>query len=171
MPTNNWMRDDRLGGLQQLAGAGENDVFGGLYARGMLDAAVAEKANGTAAAEAMAADAAALLELELSDGGGAVAFVREVVAAARYGVVLARIVEHGWRVMALGYAGDRGGGRDVTAMRAAIDAYDAAWAAAAALRAASPYAASPYHDSYRPDASHPEGVPGLGASVDRYRGW
>ena len=74
--------------------------------------------------------------------------------------------------MAWGYAGDRAGGcghYNVSALQSAIAGYDAAWARAAALRVACVFSASEYHDFYRANSQYPNGSPGIGASVDRYR--
>merc|ERR1712032_142585 len=43
MPTNNWMRDDRLGGLRSDTDDMLQPVFDGLLARSQLGVAIAEK--------------------------------------------------------------------------------------------------------------------------------
>ena len=83
--------------------------------------------------------------------------------------MLARIVAAGWRVMGLGYTGDRTGEYDRAALAAAVADYDGAQASAGALRIGAPLSASPYLDVYRWDDTYPQGQPGLGASVDQYR--
>ena len=47
MPTNNWMRDDRLGGLASSTDGMLTPVFAILHAKGLLAVALEEKAAAT----------------------------------------------------------------------------------------------------------------------------
>ena len=172
MPTNNWMRDDNLGGLAQLgSNSGFNAIFRWLSDRKLLlTEALAEKRDGAERFAAIEVQARALLEMQQASNPRGVVFARQLMASARSGAVLAEIISFGWAAMAYGYVGDRAGGCfNTTAIQSAIAGYDAAWAKASALRVACVYAASAYHDFYRANSQYPDGSPGIGASVNRYR--
>ena len=66
IPTNNWMRDDCLGGTEQVA-----PVFEDLYNRAAFDLALAEKDNATAIWTEIVASTSSLREAipDTADGG------------------------------------------------------------------------------------------------------
>ena len=73
----------------------------------------------------------------------------------------------GWQVMALGYGADRTGIFPTEKMSAAIESYDQAWKSYREV-VGMKGAASLYHGFYFGLPGEPE-VPGLDATVDRYR--
>jgi hypothetical protein len=93
-----------------------------------------------------------------------------LAASVDAGACLSEVIAAGWAVMLWGYAGDRAGGAyNVSAIRAGLDRYDAAWAAYGSLSARHGAAAAPgcFNASFW---QHPQsGVPGMQQSVDRYR--
>ena len=92
-----------------------------------------------------------------------------VVASVEAGAYASGIVNAGWTVMLLGYAGDRAGGvYNVTGIRGAIAAYDGMWEGYRGLVGKfGPLAPGLMNDTCW---QHPStGLPGMGQSVDRYR--
>jgi len=85
--TNLWMRDDRLGGIEQLA-----DTFAALEAVGRLDEAVEEKRNAAVLAARMSKIAAGITFADPAR----TAFVRW---SAEYAAKLFAWVAEGWRIM------------------------------------------------------------------------
>jgi len=88
LPTALWMRDDRLGGMAQLA-----VVFRELSARGKLDEALAEKADAVALWNEVVCLANEIRWPAPGMGG----FVK---VSATYGLLLFAIVEQGWIILA-----------------------------------------------------------------------
>lgn len=115
LPTALWMRDDRLGGHEQLA-----IVLDTLAARDLLDEALAEKAE----AAALWREVVRLAEAIPFPDAATAGFVR---VSAEYGLKLFTIVQHGWRVMIQGLRCDRSGSHDSDALCDAIRHYDEAW--------------------------------------------
>jgi hypothetical protein len=130
LPTACWMRDDRLGGREQLG-----IVLETLTGHGRLDEALEEKAEAVRIWERIVDIAAAIDWPPGADGE----FVR---VSSTYGLLLFRIVHHGWWVMIEGSRGD-----DSAAMSEAIRCYDEAWIDYRKL-SASPLCPSLYYGSY-----------------------
>ncbi|WP_218952263.1 hypothetical protein [Amycolatopsis anabasis] len=94
--------------------------------------------------------------------------------SSRYGLLLHRIIHHGWVVMLTGFAGDRTGGYDTATIRAHLAGYDRAWADYRRLAERNPSCATLYvpqafgprnpDGTYDTDPDH-----GMRQSVDRYR--
>jgi hypothetical protein len=175
-PTSNWLLWDGIGGLEQLANTSCHaadpahcDTFGYLYNASLMGAALAEKDGAVAAYEALNATTWASVLPAVPNA----TFAAVLAASLETGLRVARLIAAGWHVMALGYAGDRGGGvYNVTALRAAIATYDAVRAAYYALPARYPAGLLPanylMNDTYW---EHPSsGQAGMKGSVDRYRG-
>lgn len=153
-PVDLWMRDDRLGGWDQLA-----NVFARLRADGTVDEALAEKAQAVAIWERIAALAEGLHPADP-------ARARFLRLSCRYGLALFRIVLHGWRCLAL--AGPPG--TPVPPPRRAeaaaeVAAYRRAWQDYRDL-AAEPGCPPLYHGHYFSMPGEPP-APGLDASVER----
>ena len=150
LPTACWMRDDRLGGNEQLG-----MVLETLASEGRLDEALAEKAEAVRIWERIV-DIAAAIDWP---PGGAGEFVR---ISSSYGLMLFRIVQHGWRVL---IEGRRGG--DPAALSDAIRCYDDAWIAYRKL-SSSPQCPSLYLGEYFSLPGTPA-VMGLDDSVKHYK--
>jgi hypothetical protein len=150
LPTACWMRDDRLGGTEQLG-----MVLETLANQGQMDEALEEKAEAVRIWERIVEIAAALEWPPGADGE----FVR---VSSNYGLQLFRIVHHGWRVLIEGCRGD-----DPVALSDAIVSYDEAWTAYRKL-SASPQCPSLYRGEYFSLPGMPS-ASGLDDSVTRYK--
>ncbi|SDY41279.1 hypothetical protein SAMN05216215_102649 [Saccharopolyspora shandongensis] len=158
-----WMRDQFLGGSDKDLTADFQHVLDA----GLVDAALAEKA--TAAAIWSRIDRLAA-QIRPPDPE-----TREYLrVSSRYGLLLHRVIHHGWGAMLRGFAGDRTGDYDTAAIRAHIAGYDRAWSEFRRLADTSPSCASLYvpqsfgprnpDGTYDADPDH-----GMRQSVDRYR--
>ena len=176
-PTANWLVRGSFGGLYQLDPSDHPTqchaynlshcmVFPFLGATGGFPAALAEKDAAADAfadinATAYAAVAPALLP----------PLAQALRASTELGAYNARIAAVGWRVMSLGWLGDKAGGKyNVSALRQGIAEYDALWEAYLALPKKLPGYVT--HASLMNDTFwvHPStGQPGMRQSVDRYR--
>ena len=180
LPAAAWMRDDRLGGSEQLA-----HVLEYLVANGLEGQALAEKAESVRLWEEIA-----VLAREIRWP----AEEREkIVVSVDYGRLLFVIVQAGWQIMLAGYRNERSasprpgfgagtaaprnrrvdpgqtfkGHGDFLELGTAIARYDALWREYREL-ARSPWCASLYEGGY----FHLPGAPavtGLDQTVDRYR--
>lgn len=149
VPCGNWMRDDKLGGLDQL-----REAFAYLYDHHTLKNAVDEKKEAMEIWEEAEALADTIVFPNKQQGD----YIR---LSTRYGRCLFTIVYHGWQVMAAGYTGDHTGVYDKALLTSAISAYDSAWNTFRALEA-EPECPSLYRNEYWD-------CPGLSESVGRYR--
>lgn len=157
-----WTRDQFLGGSDKELGGD----FATIYAKGLVDAVIAEKA-GAVATWQQVADLAQ--QITLPDPA-AQQYLR---VSSQYGLLLYSVIYHGWAVMLKGYQGDRTGQYDTAAIRQHLAAYDQAWAAYQDL-ARQPFCPTLYdpysdgaqdsHGLYHADLSH-----GLKPTVDHYR--
>jgi len=146
VPVNLWMRDENLGGMDQL-----KCVLDTLAERGELDVALAEKADAVRTWQQAVefADAVDLPDAE------------HIRASTRYGLHLYRIVEAGWRALAAGHyrTGD---------LAAAIGDYDEAWTDYRRLLKSSDHAATGYRGQYGSHPGQPP-APGLDDSIAALR--
>ncbi len=150
LPTACWMRDDRLGGGEQL-----DMVLETLASHGRLDDALAEKAEAVRIWEKIV-EIANVIDWPPGENGE---YVR---VSSSYGLLLFRIVHHGWQVLIEGFRG-----KDPDALAEAIRCYDEAWMDYRNL-SSSPQCPSLYRGEY---FSLP-GMPytrGLDDSVARYK--
>jgi hypothetical protein len=155
LPTALWMRDDRLGGHEQLA-----VVLETLAGLNRLDEALAEKAE----AVRLWCEAVRLASDIQWPPGPTGEFVR---VSAEYGLRLFTIVHHGWQVMIEGLRCDRRGSHDSDELRNAIDCYEKAWREYHELRRF-PDCPSFYEGRYFSLPGCPD-VPGLDATVKHYK--
>lgn len=155
LPTGLWMRDDRLGGTDQL-----RIVLDRLADDGRLQEALREKAEAAGLWEEIVSLAAEIQWPDPETGG----FAR---VSAEYGRLLFSMVRHGWRILAAGVEGDRRGVYDAAEIADAARGYDDC-RAACRLLAESPHCASLYLGEY----FHLPGEPaasGLDAAVVHYK--
>lgn len=145
LPTACWMRDDRLGGHEQLA-----EVLDFLRRKNLLDEALAEKAEAVRLWERVA-----LLARQIEWRNQATQQFATV--SAEYGLKLFRVVAAGWRVMLAGK----------NSAETALADYDAAWADYQSL-ASQPGCPTLYVGKYFNLPGQPE-VSGLAASVEHFR--
>ena len=150
LPTSCWMRDDRLGGHQQLA-----VVFNYLLQHNLAAEALAEKAEAERLWERIAYLAR---QIEWRDRE----MQQFVKVSAEYGLKLFRVVAAGWRAMLAGKNSS-----DAGAVETALTDYDAALADYESL-AQMPGCPTLYHGKYFNLPGQPE-VPGLAAAIAQLR--
>ncbi len=151
LPTACWMRDDRLGGRQQLA-----LVFDYLAKHSLLDAALAEKAQAERLWDEIKALAAQIRWFDPQHA-------EHVRVSVEYGRLLFAIVHQGWRVLAAAWRGEGAGRCDRNEPHHAVSCYEALWQDYRRL-GQSPLCASLYQGRYFSLPGQPD-VPGLDESV------
>ncbi|MEO8615204.1 MAG: hypothetical protein ABI600_08700 [Luteolibacter sp.] len=154
LPTALWMRDDRLGGRDQLA-----PVLDFLGTQGLFDEALAEK------------DAAVAIWQEIQQLGGSISWPDEtsrtqVHTSVDYGLRLFDWIRHGWHVMAYGWQLDHGIDSIKPTLEKAITACEKARALYMEL-AENPACASLYQGRYFSLPGQPD-VPGIDATLALY---
>ena len=154
LPTANWMRDDRLGGMDQL-----EIVFETLARAGRLGEAIAEKAESVGVWREIRTLADEIAWPDSATGS----FVRQ---SAEYGRLLFGIVHAGWRVMAAGTAWELTGVCDRAEMTDALASYHALWEDYRKL-GREPGCPSLYRGEYFDMPGKPP-VPGLDESIAHY---
>ena len=154
LPTANWMRDDRLGGREQL-----RPVLLWLWEKKQFDAALREKSEAVTLWERIVQLA---LEIEWADADTA----EFVQVSAMYGYALFSIVLEGWRVMAAGTAGEQTGVWDKPTITDAALRYQQNWENFRML-ARSPHCPSLYRGCYLFRAGEAP-VAGLDESVEYF---
>jgi hypothetical protein len=155
LPVANWMRDDRLGGREQLA-----MILEYLDQHQLAGEALGEKAE------------AVRLWDEIKALGQEIAWPdarrrEQVTISVEYGRLLFNIIHQGWRVLLAGHRGDVSGDYDRPELADAIARYDGFWRDYRAL-ASSPHCPSLYEGRYFNMPGGPAAA-GLDESVDRYR--
>ncbi len=154
LPTVNWMRDDRLGGREQL-----RPLLLHLWQQRRLETALREKDEAVALWQRIEKLAEDIAWPEARTGE----FVR---TSAAYGRLLFSIARDGWRVLAAGIAGEQTGEWDFAGITVAAQDYRRHWTEYRTL-ASSALCPSLYHGYYLSLAHEPE-IPGLDESVDYY---
>lgn len=149
MPCANYMRDDRIGGLRQL-----KDVFDYLFDKDLLTETLIEKKESCFLwGEARQLfDKITVPDRELSE------FIKTSID---YGLLLYNVVYAAWKVMTVGYVGERRGNMDYDVLRAAIEEFDTAWNKYCDLENNN-YASSLYKNEYLTQ-------PGIGETVEYFR--
>ncbi len=155
LPTGLWMRDDRLGGREQLA-----EVLDYLYENNLGSEALAEKAEAVRLWQEIRRLAGKIQWPDQSTGEFA-------IVSAEYGLRLFRVVEAGWRVLIAGHAAERSGHVAESSLDRALVAYEAAWDDYRAL-ASLPQCPTLYTGKYFNLPGQPP-VDGLHQSVAAYR--
>ena len=150
LPTACWMRDDRLGGHEQLA-----EVLKYLYQNNLFAEALQEKREAVRLWERIAFLAR---QIEWRDR----VTQQFAVISAEYGLKLFSAVAAGWRVL---FAGRKP--EDENELEPALAAFDAAWADYQAFTE-QPGCPTPYTGNYFNLPGQPE-VAGLSASILHYR--
>lgn len=148
MPCGNWMRDDKLGGFNQLG-----KIFETLYKDGTLKEALCEKGK------------ACKLWQEIKSIYKSIDFngfkdSKYIETSIDYGIYLSEIVFSGWKVMVYGFIGDKENKYDTKVISDAIAEYDSAWNKFKALGECTD-CATLYTDRYYGD--------GIGEAVNKYR--
>lgn len=149
MPCGNWMRDDRMGGLQQLS-----EIFEYLYKHDLLHCAVVEKQESVLLWQEIKK---IFEKINIPD----TKLYTFIETSIDYAIGLFRIAATGWRVMELGFTAEKTGHVDKEELSKAIQEYDNAWTAYHSVTAR-PSSSTPYLSEYLHE-------PGIGAAVDKYR--
>ena len=159
----NWTRDQFIGGSDKDL----TEDFHGIYDAGLVDAALAEKAE---AVQHWTRIDRLARQLRPRDQD-----VRDYLrVSARYGLLLHRIFHHGWGVTLTGFVGDQTGDYDTATIRAHLAGYDRAWTDLDRLDDENPSCATLYvpqsFGTHNPDGTwDADPDHGMRQSVDRYR--
>lgn len=154
LPTACWMRDDRLGGREQL-----KLVFEFLHAHNLLAEALMEKAEAVGLWEEIV-----ILAEEINWPKGD--FGEFTKVSSKYGHLLFSIIREGWRMLAAGYVGDCTGHYNHREIMDAARSYADFWRKYHAL-SSNPFCASLYHGRYFSLPGNPPAM-GLDEAVTHY---
>lgn len=157
-----WTRDHYLGGEKQMRRA-----FSDILRKNIVDESIDEMRQSTLIWE----EIDSLARLVKCSDPATHSYIR---TSARYGLLLYRIMYHGFAAMLKGYIGDKTGHYDVNYIRDAISSYDRAWNDYRRLKAENYDCATLYHDRYvvfnaGSVRNRIEFADGMGAGVDKYR--
>jgi hypothetical protein len=152
IPTELWMRDDRLGGMEQL-----KPVFRYLHEHSETAAAIAEKWESVRLwKEALKEfDAVVIPDLSLRNA---------IDTSFRYAINLFEIIALGWEILAVDFAANYGSALNRNRLCALHARYAAAWEAYLALEESAPDCASLFRGDFWNWPGKPA-LPGLDASV------
>lgn len=155
LPTACWMRDDRLGGREQLA-----IVLEFLYTNQLLNEALIEKEESVKLWDQIK---------KLADEINWKAFRQSEIikTSIEYGRLLFNMIEQGWRVMCLGYQGEKTGRFESKEILRAVEKYHLFWTEFKKL-SNSPFCASLYEGNYFNLPNMPE-VYGLDETIEYYQ--
>ncbi|MFP5041037.1 hypothetical protein [Parasediminibacterium sp. JCM 36343] len=166
-----WMRDEFLGGidtanLPQKMFPSEGflqQAFDWYYKNGLLDKVIEEKQENVGTWKQIVALSAKIEMPNKADKD-------YMKVSSKYGLLLHAIIADGWKVMALGYKGDKTGIYDKAKLAATIKKYDEDWKVYNKLKAENPACASLYKPfSFINVAPTYHGEQGMAQSVDKYR--
>lgn len=157
-----WTRDHYLGGEKQLLRAFEDIVK-----KDIIQESLDEMKQSTLIWE----EIDSLAQRVKCSDSVTESYIR---TSSRYGLLLYRIMYHGFAIMLKGYIGDKTGHYDVDFIREAILNYDRTWEDYRRLKADNTDCASLYYDRYVTFGAggirnNIEFADGMGAGVDRYR--
>ena len=166
-----WMRDEFLGGidtanLPQNMASNEgflNKAFRWYYNKGLLDKVIEEKQVNIDLWKK-------IVELSTKIEMPNKADQDYIKVSSQYGLLLNTIIADGWKVMALGYKGDKTGKYEKALIAKTIKKYDVDWEKFNQLKANKPSCATLYKPySFIFVAPTYQGKQGMAASVDKYR--
>lgn len=166
-----WSRDEFLAGIDSFSVSQKlfpsegflNQAFEWYYKSGLLDSVIQEKEDNVDLWKNIVALSTQIKMKNKKDE-------QYVSVSSTYGFLLHTIIAKGWKVMAIGYKGDKEGKYDKASLKKAILQYDEAWKQYKLLKVKNPSCASlykPFAFIYLGPEYHNE--KGMGASVDRYR--
>lgn len=165
-----WMRDEFLGGIGNKPYVKTNTTEGWLKnaftyydANGQLQQAIDEKYE---AVEQWKTIVALSSRTKLTNKNDET-YIR---VSSQYGLLLHQIIAEGWKIMAIGFVGDKQKKYDTLQLAKAIKSYDSYWQAYNQLKANNPSCATlykPYAFVYESPLYHRDF--GMKASVDKYR--
>jgi hypothetical protein len=169
MPTNNWLRDDRMGGLKMLGNPKGNYGNAGaiywLWLHNKTTISILEKHNAVVLWRK-------IVDLSKSVKSGSTALRTELTTTATYGSRLSEVIYAGWSVMIIGYGCVTNLVCNKTALRQAIVQYGRATTQYNNTLQTLPTAASPYITAYEglnESTGRSTWAPGLDVSVDSFR--
>jgi hypothetical protein len=166
-----WMRDEFIGGIDTsnvpnklfpsegfLKGA-----FEYYYANNLLDNVVQEKFESVGMWQEIVALSKEVKMTNKADE-------KYLSVSSQYGLLLHKIIANGWKIMAIGFTGDKTGKYDLPELSSAIKNYDKAWEDYKNLKTNNPSCASlykPYSFVYVAPTYHAN--QGMDATVNKYR--
>lgn len=157
-PTNGWMRDDRLGGLEDWRLTG---VFDYLYKHDLFDEALAEKDEAVALYDEIVALAD---EIHVPDKK-----TKEYLkTSCEYGRFVIKIIRVAWHAFAMAYRKEKGSAYDEQTLATFLNEYDALWEEYLIFTKSHVDAASPYRPYYF-GLPGDEPQPGMDATIARIR--
>jgi hypothetical protein len=167
-----WKRDEFLAGIEPYDPADAKkypsegllyDAFTEFYNNGTLQKAVAEKQEAAEIWEKIVKLSKQVSSSNPEDDD----YIR---ISSLYGLYLYRIIASGWKVMALGFEGDKTGVYNKKSLRKSIAAYDKAWRDFNSLKQTEPTSATLYKpNAFIYVAPSYFGEKGMGFSVNKYR--
>jgi len=166
-----WSRDEFLGGIdtfnvpQRLYPSEGflNKGFNWYYEHHLLDSVIEEKQDAVALWKQIVALSNKVEMTDKQDQD-------YLKVSSMYGLLLHSIIADGWRIMALGYVGDRTGNYDKKQLITYIKKYDNDWKVYNELKANKPACATLYKQyAFINIAPTYHAEQGMGASVDKYR--
>lgn len=113
MPSENWMRDDQLGGVEQL-----QPILDYLYSNNLFKEALSEKN------EAMSLWMEIVKISEIFAGRENLAYI---YTSSLYGLSLYSIIRWGWEILIEGYKGDKTSVYNTERLRSLLSEYDHCW--------------------------------------------
>lgn len=155
LPTNLWMRDDRLGGIEQL-----RPVFEYLWEHELFESAIKEKYESVEIWREIK-----YLSSQIHTGDTSKKDFINI--SSEYGLLLYTIVYYGWKILINGFVGDKTGKYDVQAMKEDLNKYDESWRQFKVLQDL-PMCPTIYSEMYLNLPGEPE-VTGIGHSLQIYR--
>lgn len=165
-----WMRDHFLGGIAPIPEYGSYPsegllykMFSSYYDKNLLRKSIIEKQE---AQDIFGQIVKLTREIQIPDEKTK----NYLEVSSSYGYFLHGIIAQGWKIMALGFIGDKTGKYDKAEIKDAIKKYDDYWVQFKLLKETEPQCATlykPYAFVYKgPDYCMTQG---MGASVDKYR--
>lgn len=165
-----WMRDDFLSGLDSTSGVNTISSEGSLYStfdyyfkHNLLQEAIAEKYESVAIWEKISYLSSQVKMANKED-------MEYIKVSAEYGLRLHKIIAEAWKIMALGFSGDKSGVYDLDEMKIGIVKYDMYWDEFRQFQKNNTSCATlykPYAFVYKYPNYHLD--KGMEATIDKYR--
>ena len=166
-----WSRDEFLAGIDSFSVSQKlfpsegflNQAFEWYYKNRLLDSVIQEKEDNVGLWKNIVSLSAQVKMKNKEDQ-------KYLSISSQYGLLLHTIIAKGWKVMSIGFKGDKEGKYDKAALKIALEQYDDAWKQYNSLRANNPSCASLYKPyAFINIAPTYHDKKGMGASVERYR--
>ena len=166
-----WSRDEFLAGIDSFSVSQKlfpsegflYQAYDWYYKNGLLDSVIQEKEDNVALWKNIVNLSS---QIELKDKNDQ----QYISVSSKYGLLLHTIIAKGWKVMAIGFKGDKTGVYDRVTLKNALSEYDEAWKQYNLLKKNNPSCASLYKPfAFINVAPTYHNEKGMGTSVERYR--